>query len=319
MAGAHTARLGPQALPNSGSEPLRASQGLLSGCLTEGQPGSQLGAGRTRTVLSPARVSSGPGSGRGRRWPEKETVEICSQGRKWTNCGGGVGMPAGMPPPWCPPPPGDLGPESGSAWCLGRRSSGCLGVGARPAPPPVPARGCPGGGLGADGAAGWGDRFLSAPSAPPAPLAPDAGTCHTRPHALLHLEGSSPGEDCSAFRTQLWPSSWTELSLKSPSPRMPCPSVPLLQFHRTDPLPCTRAAHTLLCILHRTVAATCRSAGWSIQLAPVCTGPGGEHLWLQLPERTALGSERVFSFLGPGRLFNHRGPLSPSVTCICAA
>lgn len=144
MSGAHTALLGPQACPNSGSEPLQASRGLLARCLTEGQPGSQLGAGRTRTVLSPARVSSGPGSGRGRRWPEKEMVEICSQGRKWTNCGGGAGMPAGMPPPWCPPPPGDLGPESGSAWCLGQRSSGRLGVGARPAPPPVPSQRLPG-------------------------------------------------------------------------------------------------------------------------------------------------------------------------------
>lgn len=92
------------------------------------------------------------------------------------------------------------------------------------------------------GPRGGGDRFLSAPSAPPTSLAPDAGACHTRTHALLHLEGSSPGQDCSAFRTQLWPSSWIELSLKSPSPRMPCPSMSLLQFHRTDPLPCTRAA-----------------------------------------------------------------------------
>lgn len=170
-------------------------------------------------------------------------------------------MPAGMPPPWCPPPPGDLGPESGSAWCLGRRSSGRLGVGARPAPPPVPSQRLPGRRAGPRRGRGVVGTASSAPSAPPTSLAPDAGMCHTRPHALLHLEGSSPGEDCSAFRTQLWPSSWMELSLKAPSPRMPCPSVSLLQFHRADPLPCTRAAHMLLCILHRTVAATCRSLG----------------------------------------------------------
>lgn len=88
---------------HSDSAPLQASRGLLAGCLIEAIAGSKVGAGRTRTVLSPARVSSGPGSGRGRRWPKKEMVEICSQGRKWTNCGGGIGMPAGRPPPRCPP------------------------------------------------------------------------------------------------------------------------------------------------------------------------------------------------------------------------
>ena len=160
---------------------------------------------------------------------------------------------------------------------------------------------------------GGGDRFLSTPSAPPTSWAPDAGTCHTRTHTLLHLEGSSPGEDCSAFRTQLWPSSWIQLSLKPPThdavpphfpPAVSQPRPPLL--HRGRPTP--------LCVLHRTVAAPAAALGGAHSWQPVFAGLGDECLRYGCLSERPWDQRGSFSFLGHGirmdSALNHRGPPS---------
>lgn len=86
------------------------------------------------------RVSAGPGSGQRPEAAQKEMVEICSQGRKWTNCRGGAGMAAGMSPPDPPTQLLDAEPSQEVPGVLAEELCPCW-VGACPVPPPVPAIG----------------------------------------------------------------------------------------------------------------------------------------------------------------------------------